>query len=101
MLNFQLQLIIVMPDVFEDDVSEDGADLDVSSVALRDTMHSAQHVEQWDSFLTRALKRGRNLEITLNGQERLPRSEDFLWEIGCTVSGPCSLNAAGFDPLYR
>ena len=46
---------IGMPDVFEDDVSQDGADLDVSSLMLQNTMHSAQHVEQWDSFLSRAL----------------------------------------------
>ena len=93
---------IVMPDVFEDDISQDGADLDVSSLMLQNTMHSAQHVEQWDSFLSRALNRGRNLEIPLSiRQERLPGSEDFLWEIGCVVSGPFGVNAAGFDPLYR
>jgi hypothetical protein len=92
---------IVTADVFEDDVSQDEADLDVSSLALQNTMHSAQHVERWDSFLTRALNRGRNREIPLSRQERLPSGEDRLWEIGCAVSGPFDVNAVGFDPSYR
>jgi hypothetical protein len=90
-----------MPDVFEDNVSQEGADLDVSSLTLQHTMHSAQHVEQWDSFLSRASNRGRNLDIALSGKERLPSSEDFLWEIGCAVSGLFDMNAAGFDPPSR
>ena len=79
---------IVMPDVFQDDVSEDEADLDDSSLALQNAMHSAQPAQQWDSFLTRALDRGRNRDIPLSEQERLPSRDDRLWEIGCAVGGP-------------
>jgi hypothetical protein len=93
---------IVMPDVSQDDVSQDEADLDVSSLALlQNGMHGAQHAQEWDSFITRALDRGRNRDIPLSRQERLPSGEDRLWEIGCAVSGPFNVNAAGFDPLCR
>ena len=90
-----------MPDVTQYDVSQDEANLDVSSLALQNAMHSAQPAQQWDSFLTRALDRGRNRDIPLSRQERLPSGEDCLWEIGCTVSGLFDVNAAGLDPLCR
>ena len=68
-------------------------------------MHGAQHVEQWDSFLTRVFNRSRggnrDHDIPLGIQERLPSGEDRLWEIGCSVSGPLNVNAAGFDLLCR
>lgn len=83
------------------DVSQDEADLDVSSLALQHAMHDVQHKEQWDSFLTSILNQGKNHDIPLGGQEWLPSGEDCLWEIGCAVSGPFDVNTAGFDCLCR
>ena len=97
-----LTLLSAQDDVSEhDDISEDEAGLDVGSLALQHAMHGPQHVEQWDSFLTRALNRGRNRDIPLSEQERLPSSDDHLWEIGCAVSGPLDVKATGFDTLCR
>ena len=87
-----------MPDVFQDDVSQDEVDLDISFLVLQNAMQEVQHVDQWDSFLKGILKRGRNYDISLNEQERLPSCEDRLWEIGCAVSGPFDVNPASFDP---
>jgi hypothetical protein len=79
--------ILVTPDVSEDDASEDEADLHVTFPALQNVLQDAQHAQQWDSFLTSVLNRGRRYDIPISGQERLPSGEDCLWEIGCAVSG--------------
>jgi len=89
---------LIMPDVFQDDVSQDEADLDISFLALQNAMQEEQHVDQWDSFLKRVLNRGRNYDISFNEQERLPSCEDRLWEIGCAVSGSFDVNPASFNP---
>ena len=90
--------VVIMPDVFQDVLSQDEADLDISFLALQNAMQEAQHVDQWDSFLEGVLNRGRNYDIPHNGQEWLPSGGDRLWEIGCAVSGPFDVNPASFDP---
>ena len=67
---------IVMPDISQDDVSED--EPDVSSLVLQNAMHHPQYAQEWDSFLERALARSRNHDIPLSKQEQLPSSDDHL-----------------------
>jgi hypothetical protein len=84
----------------EDDL-EDVDGIDVRSFSLRNAMENTQRGEEWDSFIARASSRGKYRDNPLSTDERLPRGEDRLWEIGCAVSGPFKVNTTGFDPLRR
>ena len=43
--------VLIMPDVFQDNVSQDEVDLDISFLALQNAMQEAQHVDQWDCLI--------------------------------------------------
>ena len=92
-----------MPDESQEgeDDRQDADDIDVHSFSLRNTIENAPHGEEWNSFIARSSSRGKCHDHSLGRDERLPRGEDHLWEIGCVVSGSFEVNNAGVDPLHR